>query len=1254
MADPALPPGFTEDAPPAAAAPPLPAGFTLDEPQAAAATPAPTQTATGAVQATGSGLTAGAVDVAGMGVDALRNVKELGKAALGFTYHEATGNPIPDALQPEDPADYQKDIGSSDWIKDQVRTLGGSDMVDAQEKTNLNKYLHAGAEGVVPGIVGGPATAVRSGAAGAAASAVQQGVADTGGGALTQAATGIIAGHVAGNLGLHSTTELPPRSQVTPPAEAGGFTPESLQAEGAARRAAATAPAAEATAPLPKAAPAPAPGHPLAPVTNAAPRQPTSDAGESEIARDLGEAQADDASYEGFNGERPTAPPVAAAHIESVPPGTTDPFYTLPTHTPAGPVDIHEPGGQPFSVISAERSERSAEDNATHTQQLGDQLRASGLPHQPTAGKYQGATEPSYAVQTPTAGAQAQVDALAAQHGQESVLHVDSDRNGVYKYLNDGHEEPQGKWASATPEEAATVPGFTQDEIGQHYVLKPAPAPTPLTGLPQQPIDIPGHGTVTPGPSEKIRQVARDYMQSTGRPYTPPTDYRSVVPDQMKGIADAYQAMPHNPNDPAVRASYDALTRETMQQYQAAKDAGLKLDFIKPGQTDPYAASPRLAIEDLRNNNHMWIYPTDAGFGSSGSNVANHPLLKNSGEMISGQPAKVNDIFRAVHDYFGHGAEGNGFRADGEYNAWRQHNAMYSDAAKPALASETLGQNAVVNFGPHGEANRRASSANTVYADQKAGLMPEQVWRGAAGDHEPASGGVPPNPADWVSGPPKLSQMVSFKKPTDEGSASAQVTPQEQAQREATFRALPGLEEVRQSAISGDTKSAGTDFQTSKLDNSGGRRMAQVIGNERAALRSGADDLVAKSGGTDGLEQGDLYRRGASITAPIDTYRQYLDDAIQRIYQTATDRLGGKPMPALTETQNYMKSNKSDFLGTVEGKQLLEGVNARMKELGFVGDNDTFNPPTVEQAERFRQYLSDQWTPRTGRMISALKQSLDNDVAKSAGEDVYAQARMVNTLRNKMIDEPKGVSKMLAPDDRLGINRDVPLENIPKFVTGLPVDQFGHVVNVLKQAGMTENTPELTRQAANSLNEIRSQFMNEYRAAGNTTDGMWNAKASNNYLLNNQARLAMVFSPQELQQIKVHNDAATYLRMDRSYPGAAAQGHNLAVRGALGLIQHGAGAAGALMGEIPGALAGAALGKGAEALGGAALKRSIEGRIKNLSGTAQKAPGGGGGGAGDVSGALATQKILTGKEAVVPGAINLQGSPDTGQQPDNG
>jgi hypothetical protein len=91
--------------------------------------------------------------------------------------------------------------------------------------------------------------------------------------------------------------------------------------------------------------------------------------------------------------------------------------------------------------------------------------------------------------------------------------------------------------------------------------------------------------------------------------------------------------------------------------------------------------------------------------------------------------AVANDAFRAVHDAFGHFGPGNPFfRAPGEERAWAEHSRMYSPDARGAMTSETRGQNSWLNFGPFAERNRTALGADTVFADQKTGLLDPWAW----------------------------------------------------------------------------------------------------------------------------------------------------------------------------------------------------------------------------------------------------------------------------------------------------------------------------------------------------------------------------------------------------------------------------------------------------------------------------------------------------------------------------------------------
>lgn len=278
-------------------------------------------------------------------------------------------------------------------------------------------------------------------------------------------------------------------------------------------------------------------------------------------------------------------------------------------------------------------------------------------------------------------------------------------------------------------------------QASREHATKIAGDSQPLQGLPQVPMKL-ADGWYTPGPMGRLKDAATEYMQKAGLPYDPIKTYQPADPAQGARIAQAFETMKHDPDDPAVKASYAALAKETMAQWQEIKATGLKVDWIKPGQKDPYADTPRQAEMDVSEHNHWWGFPTDMGFGSD-PNLKGNPLLADSGEVIGGRHALVNDVFRIVHDMNGHIKEGNGFSPSGEENAWRSHYAMYSPAARPAMTTETRGQSSWVNYGPHGEANRATlygpnsltASSNTgggvTYAPQKIGLLPQWAQDGA-------------------------------------------------------------------------------------------------------------------------------------------------------------------------------------------------------------------------------------------------------------------------------------------------------------------------------------------------------------------------------------------------------------------------------------------------------------------------------------------------------------------------------------------
>lgn len=113
-------------------------------------------------------------------------------------------------------------------------------------------------------------------------------------------------------------------------------------------------------------------------------------------------------------------------------------------------------------------------------------------------------------------------------------------------------------------------------------------------------------------------------------------------------------------------------------------------------------------------------------------------MFEPSGVKLGDRELRNDELFRAVHDYFGHTAEGFQFGPRGAFNAWKSHSRMFSPEAQGALAAETLAQDAWVNFGPHRRdaEGRIAQKGETGYmpsqerplADQKAFVLPRELW----------------------------------------------------------------------------------------------------------------------------------------------------------------------------------------------------------------------------------------------------------------------------------------------------------------------------------------------------------------------------------------------------------------------------------------------------------------------------------------------------------------------------------------------
>lgn len=293
-------------------------------------------------------------------------------------------------------------------------------------------------------------------------------------------------------------------------------------------------------------------------------------------------------------------------------------------------------------------------------------------------------------------------------------------------------------------EQGGAVPGY-QDGGSYGVLASPLKLLTTLArdviGKPST-VKIPGVGDIPAHPIKELEDIAGRFATRHGNPY-PIDSYPAYDPERAKRIATEYDLMRDDPTNPEVRRSYEALVDETMDQYRALSGLGLDFRFLKPGEGNPYKLSPAQGYHDLLNNGRLFVFPTEGGYGTLSEAARDQPLLQRVGRVGDLDNATANDAFRIVHDMLGHYGPGNPFfRSKGEERAWLAHMRSYSPDAAPAATSELRGQNSWVNAGPYAERNRGASQDDTIYADQKTGLMPDWTWldTGYAPGH--AKGGV--------------------------------------------------------------------------------------------------------------------------------------------------------------------------------------------------------------------------------------------------------------------------------------------------------------------------------------------------------------------------------------------------------------------------------------------------------------------------------------------------------------------------------
>lgn len=186
-------------------------------------------------------------------------------------------------------------------------------------------------------------------------------------------------------------------------------------------------------------------------------------------------------------------------------------------------------------------------------------------------------------------------------------------------------------------------------------------------------------------PSSLVKQspIAASVKQMTIEGGVDPDLKKAIFTQYLRKMPDVVRKSDATNYDELSEAAYKKLAQETDNQLDAMLSSGVRLSYHKNGEGN-YLDSGEM-LRDALLNRHLYTY--QGGDPHTFLNKLDPELGINS-----------NEKFRAVHDYFGHGTTGASFGRKGEELAYGAHGSMYSPLAKIAAATETRGQNSLVNY----------------------------------------------------------------------------------------------------------------------------------------------------------------------------------------------------------------------------------------------------------------------------------------------------------------------------------------------------------------------------------------------------------------------------------------------------------------------------------------------------------------------------------------------------------------------------
>lgn len=244
-------------------------------------------------------------------------------------------------------------------------------------------------------------------------------------------------------------------------------------------------------------------------------------------------------------------------------------------------------------------------------------------------------------------------------------------------------------------------------------------------------------------------------------------------------------------------------------------------------------------------------------------------------------------------------------------------------------------------------------------------------------------------------------------------------------------------------------------IQQSGLKRTG--RISEQVAEQDSRLTEIVDNKVESFGSS----ANDLPETNANIFESVDNVVKELDDAINQAYVTARE---GASTTAVVKFDGLIDTLRKNASKNSITNGVISAVRGDLENLGLIKglkkvDNTGMR---VADAENVRQTLNKYFegaNPQARSVIRELKDSLDDDVARVAGEDVFQGARAAKTRYHQIIERAKRDKRDKTKGSFLEsvIDNKIPEDKIvPRLLTSR-LDDFksfkGFLLNDAGQAG---------------------------------------------------------------------------------------------------------------------------------------------------------------------------------------------------------